>query len=68
VAPAGVDWKDHAVVRRVPIDHAGPLRPASPDFALVQSSCPGCGTLLDTELAATGDAPLHDRVLRWPQA
>jgi N-methylhydantoinase B len=68
VAPAGADWKDHAVVRRVPIDAAGPQRPASPEFALVQSCCPACGTLLDTELAATGDAPLHDRVRRWPQA
>jgi N-methylhydantoinase B len=68
VAPAGADWKDHAVVRRVPIDEAGPQRPASPEFALVQSCCPACATLLDTELAATGDAPLHDRVRRWPQA
>jgi N-methylhydantoinase B len=68
VAPPGADWKDHAVVRRVPIDEAGPLRPASPEFALVQSCCPACGTLLDTELAATDDAPLHDRVRRWPQA
>jgi hypothetical protein len=54
-------------VRRVPIDAAGPQRPASPEFALVQSCCPGCATLLDTELAATGDDPLHDRVRRWPQ-
>jgi N-methylhydantoinase B len=68
VAPAGADWKDHAVVRRVPIDEAGPQRPASPEFALVQSCCPACATLLDTELAATGDVPLHDRVRRWPQA
>jgi hypothetical protein len=55
-------------VRRVPIDEAGPQRPASPEFALVQSCCPACATLLDTELAATGDVPLHDRVRRWPQA
>src|SRR4029078_2405152 len=66
VAPAGADWKDHAVVRRVGIDQAGPLRTASDDFSLFQSCCPGCATLLDTELAAAADAPLHDRVRRWP--
>jgi acetone carboxylase gamma subunit len=68
VAPPGTDWKDHAVVRRVPVDHAGPLRTGSDEFTLVQACCPGCGTLLDTELAAAGDAPLHDRVRRWPTA
>jgi N-methylhydantoinase B len=66
-APPGDDWKNHAVVRRVPVDEAGPLRTASDDFALVQSCCPGCGTLLDTELAAVDDPLLHDRVRRWPQ-
>jgi N-methylhydantoinase B len=68
VAPAGADWKEHAVVRRVGVDEAGPLRTASDEFALVQFCCPGCGTLLDTELAAADDRPLHDRIKRWPDA
>jgi N-methylhydantoinase B len=66
VAPPGADWKDHAVVRRLPIDHGGPLRPTSDELALAQSCCPACGTVLDTELVATGDDPLHDRVRSWP--
>ena len=53
-------------MRRVSVDEAGALRTASDDFALVQSCCPACATLLDTELAATDDQPLHDRVRRWP--
>ncbi len=66
VAAAGVDWKDGAVLRRVPIDSAGPLRTASDELTLVQACCPGCATLLDTELAAVDDEPLHDRIVRWP--
>ena len=65
VAGDGVDWKDAAVMRRVPVEHAGPLRTPSGEFTLVEACCPSCGTLLDTELAAGEDEPLHDRVLRW---
>ena len=67
-AGAGVDWKDSAVLRRVPIEQAGPLRPPTAEFTLVEACCPSCGTLLDTELAALDDEPLHDRVRRWPAA
>jgi hypothetical protein len=56
------------MLRRMPVDSAGPLRTASDEFVLIQSCCPGCATLLDTELAATGEEPLHDRVRRWPEA
>ena len=66
VAPAGSDWKDHAVLRRLPVERAGPHRTASGEFFLIESCCPGCGTLLDTELAAGDDPPLHDRVRSWP--
>ena len=67
-AGVGVDWKDAAVLRRVPIEQAGPLRPPTAEFTLVEACCPSCGTLLDTELAALDDEPLHDRVRRWPAA
>ncbi|HKP16836.1 MAG TPA: hydantoinase B/oxoprolinase family protein [Gaiellaceae bacterium] len=67
VAPGGRDWKDEAVVRRVPLDRAGPLRTVSGEFSLIESCCPGCGTLLDTELVAGDDPPLHDRIAAWPR-
>ena len=64
--PDGADWKEHAVLRRIPVEEAGPHRTASGEFFLIEACCPGCGTLLDAELAAGGDPPLHDRVHRWP--
>ena len=66
VAPIGADWKDHAVLRRPPVERAGPHRVASGEFFLIEACCPGCGTLLDTELAAGDDPHRHDRVRRWP--
>jgi N-methylhydantoinase B len=67
VAPADADWKEHAVLRRLPVERAGPHRVAAGEFFLVESCCPGCGTLLDTELAAGEDPHRHDRVHRWPE-
>jgi N-methylhydantoinase B len=66
IAVAGRDWKDDAVLRRIPVERAGPLRTASGEFFLVEACCPACGTLLDTDLAAGDDPPLHDRITRWP--
>lgn len=68
VAPEGADWKEHAVSRRVPVEQAGPLRTASGEFFLVEAYCPTCATLLDADLAAADDGPLHDRIFRWPEA
>jgi N-methylhydantoinase B len=68
VAPAGTDWKDHVVLRRLPVEKTGPNRTASGEFFLIESFCPGCATLLDAELAAGDDPPLHDRVRSWPGA
>lgn len=66
VAPAGEDWKDHAVIHRQPISQSGALRPGDGEYFMLQACCPGCGTLLDTDLARGDDPPLHDRVRRWP--
>ena len=66
VAPAGIDWKDAAVLRRIPVERAGPLRAATGEFVLIEACCPTCGTLLDTDLAEGDDPPLHDRIARWP--
>jgi hypothetical protein len=67
VAPAGADWKDRAVLRRLPVERAGPHRVAAGEFFLIEACCPACGTLLDTELAAGDDPYRHDRVQRWPE-
>ena len=64
--PAGRDWKDDAALRRLPAERAGPLRTASGEFFLIEAYCPTCGTLLDTDLAAEDDPPLHDRIAHWP--
>ena len=61
VAPAGADWKDHAVLRRLPVEKTGPKRTASGEFFLIEAFCPGCATLLDAELAAGDDAHARPR-------
>ena len=53
-------------LRASPLSRAGPHRPDSDEFRLIEACCPGCGTLLEVELAAVGDSPLHDRIESWP--
>ena len=65
-APADADWKEHAVLHRSPLSRAGAHRPDTSEFVLIESCCPGCGTLLETELARLDDPPLHDRIDSWP--
>lgn len=65
-APAGAEWKDHAVLHRSPLSRAGAHRPDSSEFVLIESCCPACGTQLETELARLDDPPLHDRIESWP--
>jgi N-methylhydantoinase B len=67
LAPAGADWKEHAALHRSPLTKAGPHRPDTGEFALIESCCPSCGTLLETELALRDDPPLHDRIESWPE-
>ena len=64
---AGHDWKDRAVRRRSPVAAAGPHRSDTDEFVLIESFCPGCGTLLDVELSGADDPVLHDRVVSWPE-
>jgi N-methylhydantoinase B len=66
LAPAGKDWKDQAALSRVPISQAGSNRPDTGEFVLIRAACPGCGTLLDVDLARGDDPPLYDRVTSWP--
>jgi N-methylhydantoinase B len=65
-AGADADWKDRAAVHRVPLSRAGSHRPDDDEFVLIESACPGCGTLLETELAGSDAPPLHDRIESWP--
>ena len=66
-ASAGADWKGHAVLRRAPVEQAGPLRTSAGEFFLIEACCPSCATLLDVDLASADDGPLHDRIERWPE-
>jgi hypothetical protein len=66
VAPAKSDWKEHAVLRRLPLAHAGPQRSHEGGFVLIEACCPTCATLLDTDIALGDDPPLHDRIRSWP--
>ena len=66
VAPPQSDWKEHCVLRRLPIERAGPLRTPAGEFFLVEACCPGCAALLDTDVVLGDDPPLHDRIERWP--
>ena len=68
VAPSGADWKERAVLSRVPASDAGSYRDETGEFVLIRACCPQCGTLLDTDLARGDDPPLHDRVRAWPEA
>jgi acetone carboxylase gamma subunit len=54
-------------VRRVPVAHAGPLRADTGEFFMIEAYCPSCGTLLDVDIAAGDDGPLHDLIQRWPE-
>jgi N-methylhydantoinase B len=67
-AEVGDDWKDHAVLKRVPVSAAGPLRTGNGQFFLIHAYCPTCATLLDTDLAMADDPPLYDRIKQWPTA
>lgn len=62
LAVAGERWKDRAARREAPSSAAGPLRETQKDMVLRQFHCPGCATLLDTEVTLAADPPLYDEV------
>jgi N-methylhydantoinase B len=63
----GVHWKEVARSRRSPFSTAGPFRAGMEDYALGESFCPGCATLLDVDLVNGRDGLLRDEVVRWPE-
>ncbi|MGH2945559.1 MAG: hydantoinase B/oxoprolinase family protein [Solirubrobacteraceae bacterium] len=69
LGPADGDFKAHAVRRDRPLAEAGvrfgdPARFVDRAFELRLFLCGGCGTLLDTEVAAADDPPVHSLSLQ----
>jgi len=63
LAPAGTPWKRHAALREISMNGAGgKAYTGAPEALLRQFSCPGCGTLLDSEMALPGEPFLDDIV------
>lgn len=58
------EWKEHVNLDERPIaEVAGDAYSSTdPNLLLRQFSCPGCGGLLDSEVALKGEAYLKDRV------
>lgn len=61
-------WKKSVSVRLRSPEELGSHRPTLSDLVLHEFCCPGCGTLLDTDLVREGDEPLYDAVRSWVQA
>jgi acetone carboxylase gamma subunit len=63
LAPPGAPWKRHAAMRELSMNGAGGAAyTGAPESLLRQFSCPGCGALLDSEMALPGEPFLDDLV------
>lgn len=63
LAPAGQGWKARAVLSTVAVrELPGAASAVEGRVVLRRFACPGCGTLLDTEIALPEDPYLEDRV------
>ena len=62
IAPAGAGWKHKAVLRQTRLSERAAVYTTHPDLLLREFACPGCGALLDSEIALPGDPFLEDRV------
>lgn len=60
LAAAGAPWKRGATTLRSPLSKSGVNRGTDADFVLLEHCCPGCATLLDTEVVWRDDPPLDD--------
>ena len=56
------NWKEAAVMQETPMQSLGGPYASGGNVVLRSFSCPGCGTLLDTETAMQGDPYLHDKI------
>jgi acetone carboxylase gamma subunit len=63
LAPAGEPWKRHAALSEIPMHGAGGTAYTGDREALLRRfACPGCGALLDSEMALPGEPFLDDIV------
>ena len=56
-------WKPHAVMRERRFHDIDPIYTTDGALLLREFFCPGCGALLDTEVALPGDPFLDDRLV-----
>jgi hypothetical protein len=64
----GRPWRLDAVWHEQPPTCAGPERESLRGLVLRQFLCPGCATVLDSEVSFATDPPVHDDIERWPEA
>jgi len=62
LCPADANWKSHAALDERPAEAFGSPYTTGAKVLIRSFVCPGCGTLLDTELALPGDPFLEDRL------
>jgi acetone carboxylase gamma subunit len=65
LGPTSGNYKEQTLLRRAPLDAAGPLvgdphRFIDDEMELRQFFCPGCVTLLDNEINRTGEPLVWD--------
>lgn len=66
LAAADDSWKRLAALSERPANTLPGPYGTGQDLLLRQFACPGCGALLDTELALPGEPFLEDRIFTTP--
>lgn len=69
LGPTTDNYKEHTLMRRLPLSESGPLAKDPSQFIdeqmeLRQFICPGCSTLLEHEISRADDPLLRDIELR----
>lgn len=62
LAPADESWKKQAVLKELVMNSLGDPFSAGDEVIMRSFACPGCGALLDTEIAMQNDTFLEDRI------
>lgn len=62
IAAAGDPWKPNARLRERMLCDVAPIYTTNDDLLLREFVCPGCGALLDSEIALPDDPFLQDRL------
>ena len=62
IGPTDENWKPHAVLYEQPISSLGETYTTNEQVLLRSFVCPGCGVLLETEVALAGDPFLEDLI------